>query len=71
MNILLIGITIGLIGKVLLGLSVILVHSKIAHEHRIDTVVLREMRRERNIAILAITLMIVGYAMEMVFFAGA
>lgn len=60
------GITLGVIGKVLLGVSVILVHGKVAHEHRIDGAVIREMRRERNIAVLSIILIIIGYALEMV-----
>lgn len=59
------GLTIGLAGKVLLGVSVVMVHGKVAHEHRIDRAVIREMRRERNIALLAILLIFVGYLLEL------
>ncbi|PCI30465.1 hypothetical protein COB52_01580 [Candidatus Kaiserbacteria bacterium] len=58
------GLTLGLIGKVLLGTSVILVHGKITKEKRIDGIVLMEMRREQFIAFLGVLLMIVGYVLE-------
>ncbi len=58
------GLTLGLIGKVLLGVSVILVHGKITKEKRIDGIVLMEMRREQFLAFLGVLLMIVGYALE-------
>ena len=62
------GLTLGIIGKVLLGLSVVLVHTKITKEKHIDGLVLLEMRRERKIAILGIILMVVGYVLELTFF---
>lgn len=58
------GITFSFIGKVLLGASVILVHSKIAHDKKIDLMVLSEMRREKYIAALSILLIILGYILE-------
>jgi len=62
------GLTIGIIGKVLLGLSVVLVHTKITKEKHIDGLVLLEMRKERKMAILGIILMVVGYVLELSFF---
>ncbi len=62
------GLTIGLLGKILLGTAVILVHSKITHEKRIDGIVLMEMHREQHIAIVGMTLMILGYLLEIAAF---
>jgi len=59
------GLTLGIVGKVLLAVSVIMVHGKIVHEHRIDKEVLVEMRQEKNLAIGAITLMLIGYVLEL------
>ena len=60
------GLTFGIIGKVLLGLTVIMVHNKITHEKRIDGLVLMEMKREQAVAFIGIALMIFGYTLELV-----
>ena len=62
------GMTLGTIGKVLLGITVILVHSKMLSEHRIDRVVLKEMRREQIAASVGIFFIVVGFLCEIVFF---
>lgn len=59
------GLTLGMIGKVLLGVTVIMVHSKITHEKRIDGLVLMEMKRERTVALFALLLIITGYFLEL------
>lgn len=59
------GLTLSFLGKALLGATVIMVHSKITHEKRIDGIVLMEMRREQMIAIFATGLMAVGYLLEL------
>jgi hypothetical protein len=63
-NILFWGITISMIGKVLLGVTVMMVHSKIVKEHHIDRKVIKEMRRERNLAFLGILFILLGYYLE-------
>jgi len=68
MSLLFWGLTLGVIGKVFLGITVMMVHWKIVKEHRIDRKVLREMRRERNIALLAIIFIIAGYILELAFY---
>jgi uncharacterized membrane protein len=60
------GITISMIGKVLLGVTVMMVHSKIVKEHHIDRKVLKEMRRERDIAFVGIIFIFGGYLLEIV-----
>ena len=65
MSILFWGLTLSVAGKILLGVAVILVHNKVIHAHKIDRSVLREMRRERNVALLGVVLILVGYLMEL------
>jgi len=68
MNLLFWGLTVSLIGKVLLAAGVIVAHSKIAHEHRIDKAVIKSFKREQIITALGITLIIAGYLMEITFY---
>ena len=62
------GLTLGLIGKVTLGIAVMMVHFRIVKEHHIDKAVLTEMRRERNVAFLGIILMVIGWVLELFFY---
>ena len=62
------GITFGVIGKVLLGVTVISVHAHIVQERKIDAGVLKEMRRERKLGIAAVLLIIAGYILELSYF---
>ena len=52
----------------LLGVTVISVHLKIVKEQKIDSMVLKEMRRERNLAFAAIGLIVLGYVLELMFY---
>ncbi len=68
MNILFWGLTIGTAGKVLLAIGVIVAHSGILHEHRIDGEVLKRFRWEHTITIIGLVLIIIGYFMEIYFY---
>ena len=68
MDLLLIGMTLSMLGKVVLGICVLSVHAKILKEHRIDSDVLSRMSHERYVAILGITFIIVGYLAEIASF---
>ena len=68
MNILFWGLTIGTIGKVLLAVGVIIAHSGIVREQRIDSVVLRSFRIEHTITIVGVILIVIGYFMEIYFY---
>jgi len=70
MNTLIIGMTIGLIGKVVLGVAVIRVHMHIALERKVDSDVIRAIEREKHVTAGAIILMIVGYLLETAYFMG-
>lgn len=68
MNILFWGLTIGVIGKVLLAAGVIIAHTEIAHERKIDSLVLKSFKIELAITILGLILIICGYFMEIYFY---
>ena len=64
LDLLFFGITIGFIGKVLLGITVIRVHAHIVHERHIDKKVITAMRKEKVFALAGVLFMIIGYLLE-------
>lgn len=71
MNFLLWGITLGTIGKLILGIAVLRVHIRILQEHSIDGVVLRAIKREHLVTIVGLLFIIVGYVLEVLFYNGS
>ena len=65
------GLTISTLGKVILGITVIRVHSRLSQEHSVDDAVVDEIHKEKGLGIAGIVLMVLGYFMEMVFYMGA
>jgi hypothetical protein len=68
MNLLFWGLTISMIGKVLLAAGVLIAHTELAHERRIDNLVLKSFRLERALTVAGILLIIFGYFMEIYFY---
>ena len=68
MNLLFWGLTVSMLGKVLLAVGVLKAHSQIAHEHRIDAKVLRTFRLEMWITLAGLAFILGGYAMEVYFY---
>ena len=68
MNILFWGLTISVIGKIMLVSGVIIAHSEIAHERRIDNLVLKSFRVERILTVAGLLLIVGGYALEVYFY---
>ncbi|MCB0446060.1 MAG: hypothetical protein KDD03_00835 [Gelidibacter sp.] len=62
------GLTVSVIGKVLLAVGVLMAHGKIVHEHRIDMKVLKTFKVERWLTILGLALMVIGYILELAFY---
>lgn len=58
--------TFDFIGKVLIGISVLLVHHRISKEKMIDKIVLNEMRKEYYIAVAGIVFLTIGYVFHFV-----
>ncbi len=52
-------------GKILIIVMALLVHKRVKIEHRIDKKVLREMKLEQGIGILAIILLTLGYVLHL------
>lgn len=68
MNLLLWGITLGTIGKLVLGIAVLRVHVYILKEHRIDNVVLGALKREQVVTTIGLILIVLGYIAEVAFY---
>ena len=68
MNLLFWGLTISVIGKIFLAAGVLIAHSELAHEMKVDKEVLASFRVERILTIVGILLIVFGYAMEIYFY---
>jgi hypothetical protein len=68
MNILFWGLTIGVIGKILVVVGVLVAHSGILREHKIDSVVLHRFHLEHTITVLGLIFIVIGYFMEIYFY---
>lgn len=68
MSLLFWGLTLGTIGKVLLAVGVLMAHSSLEHEHRIDALVIRTFHTERTLTIAGLLLILIGYGMELYFY---
>ena len=71
MNLLLLGLTIGTLGKIVLGIAVLRVHMRIFEEHKIDNIVLRSIKAEQVVTIIGLALIVIGYALEVYFYSGS
>ena len=68
MNLLLLGITLGTIGKLVIGIAVLRVHIYILREHKIDAVVLKALTREQYITVFGLFLIVLGFLCEIYFY---
>jgi len=62
------GLTIGVVGKIMVALGVLLSHTTLAHEHVVDAKVLSSFRKEHTITVIGITLIVLGYFIEVYFY---
>lgn len=62
-----IGLTIDTIGKILLGITVLMVHRNVLKEHKIDVQVLRTMKKEQMLGVSGILLIVAGYVLQLLF----
>ena len=65
MDPLFIGITLTVVGEILIGLAVLNVHKHVIEEKKIDGDVVSAMKRERGIALLGILLIVAGYFIKL------
>ncbi len=66
MNWVVVGATFDVIGKILIGITVLLVHKRVIKEQKIDKTVLKEMKREQLMGLLGIVLIIIGYVIHVI-----
>jgi len=62
----LLGIVFSYLGEILLGTAVIIVHSRIRRERKIDWAVLHELDIDRALSFVAVTILTVGFILQMV-----
>ena len=51
-------------GELLVGYAVIKVHSRLSKEHKIDSAVVNEIKREKVVAALAMSLIFLGFLLK-------
>lgn len=68
MNLLFWGITLGVLGKVLVVVAVLHMHHSLVKEHRIDRTVLFTYRQERVLTFIGLILIVLGYLLEVYFY---
>lgn len=68
MNLLFWGLTLGTIGKVTLALAVLHMHHTLVREHKIDKYVILSYKQERFVTFIGILLIVLGYALEIIFY---
>jgi len=68
METLYIGLTLGVIGKVLVAISVVRVHQVMGREHKIDRAVMQIFHWEKIVVLIGIVLIIAGYVLEIIFY---
>jgi len=64
-TILIIGITLDVIGTILIAYTVLRVHNRAREERAIDSRVINEMKKERAASIVGIVFIIIGYIFQM------
>ena len=68
MNILFWALTLGAIGKICLAVGVLIAHTELAHEKKVDQLVLKSFRLEHTLTLIGIFLIVIGYFMEIYFY---
>ncbi len=68
LNILFWGLTLGVIGKVLVVVAVLHMHHSLVKEHRVDRLVILSYRQERVLTFVGLILILIGYLLEVYFY---
>ena len=61
MNLFIIGATFDVIGKILIGITVLIVHGHVIKDRKITREVIKEMKYEQLLGLLGIIFIIIGY----------
>ncbi len=68
MNLLFWGLTVSVLGKILVAVGILRVHYVMAMEQRIDEKVIRSFAFEKTLTYIGILLVILGYFLEVYFY---
>lgn len=68
MSILFWGLTVGTIGKILVAIGILRVHTIMAEEQKIDARVIRSFAVEKSVTALGLILILAGYLLEVYFY---
>lgn len=68
MNLLFWGITLGVIGKILVVVAVLHMHHSLIKEQQIDKIVLLSYKQERILTFIGLILIVLGYLFEIYFY---
>jgi hypothetical protein len=63
-NVEFLGMTLDVVGKVMVAVMAIRVHWRFRKEHKIDEAVFTSMRREQKMGLIGVFLMITGWLLE-------
>jgi hypothetical protein len=61
------GFTIDVFGKIMVAYAALMINRKISQEHKLDKKVLATINKERNVALLGIIFIVVGYILQVPF----
>ncbi len=61
MDLFVVGATFDVVGKILIGISVLIVHKRIMNERKIDRRIIAEMKKEQAVATIGILFIVAGY----------
>lgn len=59
-----IGFILTTTGEILLGLTVLIIHWHILKEHKIDEDVLKQMKKEQVLGVMAVTFIAIGFLLQ-------
>lgn len=61
-----VSLTLNTLGTILIAYTALRVHSRVTKDHKIDTAVLKEMRKEKLIGITGIIFIVTGYIIQLI-----
>jgi hypothetical protein len=71
MSILFWGLTLGVVGKIMVAIGILKVHYVMSQERRIDNEVIHSFHYEKILTYLGISFIVSGYLLELYFYNGA
>ncbi len=71
MSLLFWGLTLGLVGKIMLAIGILKVHFVMEKERRIGDKVIHSFHLEKVLTVIGVLCIVIGYVMEIYFYNGA